>query len=385
MLLTDADLEGKYWADDYRKWHAFQEVPSSLDRDFERRLSSKGWEQEYDAAAELYTRSVFESLGELKFEFQPKFQDKTPDFLLHNQFGESVVADVTVLHGDAISESLEQQSDYLTLTKRLMDIDSSIFAVEVSSAEGSRSSQESGGPVSFEQLVRPVREWVRKQEQQYSDDPNMLWWNHTWYGTRYLSEIFSFKNLGLDMELSVELCLKSEESDEERKLRQYKYNGGVGVGSGSVDNSGDRFELALKKKISYLKKFKHPQSEKGSLPYIIVIFSPYSFTPDSEDIKKVLYGTSTSYDLTSGPSLHDLRQWQFRAGQELRSYSEGIFTNLRRDLLAVLVCKGQIAYPESCEMSMWVNPYADCFSIPQSLFQLKTYTLNREIVCTLPA
>ena len=213
----------------------------------------------------------------------------------------------------------------------------------------------------------------------------MLWWEHTWYGTRHLSEFFSFTDLGIDLKFSVELCLKSEESDEERKLRQYKYSGDIGVASGSVDDTDDKLEGALKKKMSYLEGLVRSLSNDGSLPYIIIVFSSNSFTPDSEDIKKVLYGTSTSYDLTSGPLFHDLRQWQLRTGQELRSYSEGVFTNRRKDLLAVLVCKGHIAYPETCDMSMWVNPYARCFSIPQSLYQLKTYTLNREIVCTPPA
>ena len=384
MLLTDTDLEGKYWADDYRKWHAFQEVPPSLDKAFVGRLSSKGWEREYDDAVELYTRSLFESLGELKFQFQPELQGKTPDFLLHNPFG-SIVADVTVLHGGAMSEALEQQDDYRLLTQKLMDINSSTFAVEVSSAEGSRASQgRGGGQVSFKKLVRPVREWVRKQERQYASDPDMLWWEHTWYGTRHLSEFFSFTDLGIDLKFSVELCLKSEESDEERKLRQYKYSGDIGVASGSVDDTDDKLEGALKKKMSYLEDLVRSLSNDGSLPYIIIVFSSNSFTPDSEDIKKVLYGTSTSYDLTSGSLFHDLRQWQLRAGQELRSYSEGVFANRRRDLLAVLICKGNIEFPESCEMSMWVNPYASCFSIPQSLFQLRTYTLDRQVVSTLP-
>ena len=385
MLLTDTDLEGKYWADDYRKWHAFQEVPPSLDKAFVGRLSSKGWEREYDAAAELYTRSLFESLGELKFQFQPELQGKTPDFLLHNPFG-SIVADVTVLHGGALSESVEQQDDYRLLTQKLMDIDSSIFAVEVPFAEGSRSSYGRGGKqVSFKRLVRPVHEWVRKQERQYASDPEMLWWEHTWYGTRHLSEFFSFTDLGIDLKFSVELCLKSEESDEERKLRQYKYSGDIGVASGSVDDTDDKLEGALKKKMSYLEGLVRSLSNDGSLPYTIIVFSSNSFTPDKEDVEKVLYGPSTGYSLNSGPRFDNLRQWELRAQKGLHSYSEGIFTNRRKDLLAVLVCKGHIAYPESCEMAMWANPYASYFSIPQSLFQLRTYTLDRQIVSTPPA
>ena len=348
-------------------------------------MFSKGWEQEYDTATELYTRSLFESLGELRFEFQPELQGKTPDFLLHNPFGR-IVADVTVLHGGAMSESVEQQDDYRLLTQKLMDIDSSIFAVEVPFAEGSRSSYGRGGKqVSFKRLVRPVHEWVRKQERQYASDPEMLWWEHTWYGTRHLSEFFSFTDLGIDLKFSVELCLKSEESDEERKLRQYKYSGDIGVASGSVDDTDDKLEGALKKKMSYLEGLVRSLSNDGSLPYIIIVFSSNSFTPDKEDVEKVLYGPSTGYSLNSGPRFDNLRQWELRAQKGLHSYSEGIFTNRRKDLLAVLVCKGHIAYPESCEMAMWANPYASYFSIPQSLFQLRTYTLDRQIVSTPPA
>ena len=384
MLLKDADLEGKYWADDYRKWHATQEVPPSLDKELVNRLSSKGWEQEYDAAAELYTRSLFQSLDGLKFQFQPELQGKTPDFLLRD-LSDYVVADVTVLHGGPMSEIDKQQDDYMLLTQKLMDIETDLFATEVWSMEGSRTTKgRGGGPVAFDKILRPVRAWFQKQERDFQSDPVKLRWDYSYDGTRYLSEYFRFEDLGIDLEISVKLRLRSEESDEERKVRHMLHEGGNGPSSAFIDDTEIRLGNALEEKVSYLRQFEHPQPEKGSLPYIIVIFSSDSFTPDREDIEKVLYGPSTSYDLISGPMLRDLRQWELRAGQELRSYSEGVFTNRRKDLLAVLVCKGHIAYPESCDMSMWVNPYASCFSIPQSLYQLKTYTLNREIVCTPP-
>ena len=382
MLLTDSDLEGKYWADDYRKWHASEKVLSSLDKAFVGRLSSKGWEQEYAAAAELYTRSLFESLGELKFQFQPELQGKTPDFLLHNPFG-SIVEDVTVLHGGAMSEALEQQDDYRLLTQKLMDIDSSTFAVEVSSAEGSRASQgRGGGQVSFKRILHPIRAWIRKQEN-YLKSPSELQWQQSWDGNQYWNEYFGFEELGIDLRLLVRLQLKEEETKEQRKFRQMLHEGKIRVSPVSVDNPDDRLEVALKKKMSYLEEFKNPQSEKF-LPYIVIVFGADSFSSDKDQLEKVLYGASTGYALDWSTDFEELRQWQHRRDQEIVSYSEGLFTNRKRNFLAVLACKGYVPCPDSCEMSLWINPYASYFQIPQSLFQLKTYTLDRQIVSTLP-
>ena len=386
MLLADTDLEDKYWADNYRRWHAAEEVLMSLDKEFVGSLSSKGWMQEYDAAAELYTRSLFESLDGLEFEFHPVVQGKTPDFLLRN-LSEDVVADVTVLHGGAMSKSAEQQDDYLLLRRKVMDIDSSIFVVEVFSTEGNRSSYgQGGGQVAFKRIVRPVLEWVRKQEETYLKSPSALIWQRSSYpGSLCVMEHFTFKEFDIDLQFTVCLYLKAEETEEQRKIWQYMYDGDIGVASGFMDDTDNRLEEALKKKVSYLEGFSLSQQEKKLSPYIIIVFSSNSFSPDKEDIEKVLYGPSTGYSLNSGPRFDNLRQWELRAQKGLHSYSEGIFTNRRKDLLAVLVCKGHIAYPESCEMAMWANPYASYFSIPQSLFQLRTYTLDRQIVSTPPA
>lgn len=329
---------------------------------------------------------MFESLGELKFEFQPKFQDKTPDFLLHNQFGESVVADVTVLHGGPTEEYDRQRGDPLCLRREVMTAETDNFAPEIVSMSGNRTVKEQGGgPVSFKKLLPRIRTWIREQEDAYVKSPTELLWQQSRDGGRCVNEYFGFEELGINLRLFIRLNLKEEETKEQRKFRQMLLEGRFTVSPVSVDNTDDRLEVALKKKISYLKKFKHPQSEKGSLPYMIVIFNSDPLMPDKEDLQKVFFGPSNRYYLDSRVALDDLRQWQLRTGQELRSYSEGIFTNRRKDLLAVLVCKGHIVFPDSCEMSMWVNPYASCFRIPQSLYQLKTYTLNREIVCTPPA
>lgn len=395
MILSDADLEGKYWADDYRKWHAAEDVLVPIDRTIVSRLGydvkrghwrkARGiWKQEYDAAAELYTRSLFDDLEGFRFEFQPELQGKTPDFLMHNHFGKSVVADVTVLHGGPMSESAEQQDDYLILRKKIMEIETDTFRPAVFSADGSRSVKgQGGGQVSFDKLLRPVRKWIREQEETYNESPNFMPWQASPKGPCVM-DYFTFADLDIDLQFDVYLYLKSEETDERQKIRRYEYAGDIGVASSFVDNTDDRLEVALKKKMSYLEVFEHPQSEEY-LPYIVIIFSSSSFAPDREDIEKVLFGPSTEYALNSGPSYEDLRQWEQRANQELHSYSDGLFANRKKDLLAVLVCQGHIAFPESCEMSMWLNPYASYFSIPQSLYQLKTYTLNREIVCTPPA
>ena len=215
-----------------------------------------------------------------------------------------------------------------------------------------------------------------------STDPSTMIWQPSAHGTPILIERFEFAKLGVDLQFNVELHLKSEETEAQRRIRQYEYSGAIGVAAGFVNDSDDKLESALKKKMSYLETLGRSLSEKDSLPYMTIVFSSNSFTPDKEDIEKVLFGPSTGYSLSQSPLYDELLQWERRAGQELHSYSEGVFTNRRKDLLAVLVCKGHIAIPDSCEMSMWVNPYASCFRIPQSLYQLKTYTLNREIVCT---
>ena len=382
MLLTDTDLEDKYWADDYRRWHAGEEVPLSLDKEFVGSLSSTGWMQEYDAAAELYTRSLFESLDGLEFEFHPVVQDKTPDFLLPS-LSENVVADVTVLHGGAAYESEEQQEDHQCLSQKIMDEETANFAPVISFMRGSRRVKgRGGGPVSFKRILHPIRAWIRRQED-YLKSPSELQWQQSWDGNQYRNEYFGFEELGIDLRLLVRLQLKEEETKEQRKLRQMLQEGKIRVSPVSVDNPDDRLEVALKKKMSYLEEFKNPQSEK-ILPYIVIVFGADLFSPDKDQLERVLYGASTGYALDWGTDFEKLRQWQQRRDQEIVSYSEGLFTNRKRNFLAVLACKGYVSYPDSCELSLWINPYASYFQIPQSLFQLKTYTLDRQVVSTLP-
>ena len=139
MMLSPEDLVGKYWADYYRKWHASSEVPEALDREVVGKLRSKALEREYDAAAELYTRSLFEDLGGLKFAFQPVLQDKTPDFMLWTQSGKGAIADVTVLHNGPISYLEKQQEDYVLLMQKASAIETEHFATYVLSITGTRS------------------------------------------------------------------------------------------------------------------------------------------------------------------------------------------------------------------------------------------------------
>ena len=264
-----------------------------------------------------------------------------------------------------------------------MDEETANFAPVISFMRGSRRVKgRGGGPVSFKRILHPIRAWIRRQED-YLKSPSELQWQQSWDGNQYRNEYFGFEELGIDLRLLVRLQLKEEETKEQRKLRQMLQEGKIRVSPVSVDNPDDRLEVALKKKMSYLEEFKNPQSEK-ILPYIVIVFGADLFSPDKDQLERVLYGASTGYALDWGTDFEKLRQWQQRRDQEIVSYSEGLFTNRKRNFLAVLACKGYVSYPDSCELSLWINPYASYFQIPQSLFQLKTYTLDRQVVSTLP-
>ena len=107
---------------------------------------------------------------------------------------------------------------------------------------------------------------------------------------------------------------------------------------------------------------------------------------DPMDMEKVLHGSSIGYDLGSGTLNKELRQWTQRSRQGTAvSYEEGLFNGRHKGFLAVLKCTGDFRNANGCELSIWVNPYADLFRIPQPLFPLKTYSLSRQIDCTPPA
>ena len=159
--------------------------------------------------------------------------------------------------------------------------------------------------------------------------------------------------------------------------------GKLGVASPYSDDPDRRLQTAISKKVSYLTKLRHPQSEKDELPYMVIILDGDSYSIDELDMERVLSGPSVGYDLEPRSLNEELYQWKQRNGLgSAESYGEGLFTNRKSDFLAVLKCTGDIRLPLACEMSMWINPYASLFRIPDSLFRLKTYSLRRRIDCT---
>ena len=78
MELSEQDLRGKYWEEDYRRWHATGLVRESADKDLAGKLLSGNWKLEYSAAAELWMRTRFERLERLSFEFQPSLKGENP-------------------------------------------------------------------------------------------------------------------------------------------------------------------------------------------------------------------------------------------------------------------------------------------------------------------
>ena len=387
MILSPQDLVGKYWADYYRKWHASSKVPEALDREVVGKLLSKGWEREYDAAAELYTHSLLQDLGVLKFEFHPVVGGKNPDFLLWNQFGKGALADVRALHSGPITYLEKQQEDYVLLRQKASEIETRHFAIEVLWINGTRSViGKRGGPVAFDKLLYKVRETIGELEQRYCKVPDLLMWEPQFTGkVRSATRRFAFPELDISLELKLAFYLKESETDEHLALKDLQREGKLGVASSYSDAPYHRLQAAIDEKASYLTKLQYPQSEGEKLPYIVIIFDADSYSIDEMDMERALYGPSVGYDLEPRPLNEGLYQWKRRNRLgSAESYGEGVFTNRRNDFLAVLKCTGDIRSRLSCEMSMWINPYASLFRIPQSLFRLKTYSLSRRIDCTPP-
>ena len=388
MILSPQDLVGKYWADYYRKWHASGKVLEPLDREVVGKLLSKGWEREYDAAAELYTHNLLQDLEGLKFEFHPVLGGKNPDFLLWNQFGKGVLADVRALHSGPITYLEKQQEDYVLLRRRASEIETRHFAIEVLWINGTRSViGKHGGPVAFNKLLYKVRETIGELEQRYRKIPGLLMWEPQFTGkVRSATRRFAYPELDISLELEVAFYLKEDETDEHLALKDLQREGKLGVASSYSDAPYHRLQAAIDEKTSYLTKLQYAQSEGEKLPYIVIIFDADSYSIDEMDMERALYGPSVGYDLEPRPLNEGLYQWKRRNRLgSAESYGEGVFTNRRNDFLAVLKCAGDIRSPLSCEMSMWINPYASLFKIPQSLFRLKTYSLSRRIDCTPPA
>ena len=385
-MLSREDLAEKYWADDYLSWHANGEVPEALDREVVGKLLSKGWEQEYDAAAELYTRSLFEDLKGLKFEFHPELQANTPDFRLWTQFGKAVIADVRVLHNSPISHLERQQEDYVLLRQKAHVIATEHFATQILSISGTRSvAGVGGGPVAINKIIQKVRESIDELEQRFGETPSFLRWEQTFMGNiRSAKRRITFPELDISLDLDVAFYLKEDEQDDHLAFRELERQEEIGVASSFSDAPDRRLRDAIGEKTSYLEKVVHSQSAEDRLPYMVILFDVHS--TDETDMEKVLYGPSIGYDLSPRFMNEDLYQWTLRCGPgSAVSHGEGLFTNRRKNFLAALNCTGDIRSPLNCEMAMWVNPYASLFRIPQSLFRLRTYSLTRRIDRTPPA
>ena len=387
MMLSPEDLEGKCWAEYYRRWHASEEVPEALDREVVRNLLSKGWKQEYDTAAELYTRSLFEDLRGLKFEFHPLLRDKKPDFMIWTNSGKRVLVDVKVLHNSPISYIAEQQEDYIFLTQKAKTIATDHFAIDVLSIEGTRSVVGiNGGPVAINKILSKIRATANDLENKHLAVPDLLTWEPQFLDKmRSATRHLAFREFDISLELEVAFYLKKDETDVHLTLRDLKRQGKLDVASTYNDRHDRRLRAAIHKKVSYLSEFSVDQTGEDQLPYVVVIFDADAAI-DELDMETALYGPSVGYDLAPRSSHEDLYQWQQRnrLGPTV-SYGEGLFTSRKKQFLAVLMCAGNIRFPLACEMSMWLNPYASILGIPQPLFRLKTHSLSRRIVCTPPA
>ena len=387
MELSEHDLRDKYWERDYRSWHATGSVRQSADKDLVGKLLSGNWQQEYSAAAELWMRTRFERLG-LNFEFQPNLHGKTPDFLIRERLGRGVVADAAVLHSGPLWDLDSQQKEYQTLRQRILEVETEHFATSVLSIEGSRSvvKGRGGGSVAIRKILHGVRTTANELERKYNQYPNWLSWEPQWMeGVRSATRRLTFPQLSTDLKIEIVFYLKEDETDEHLALRKFENSGAIGVMSTITDEPGKRLNNLLKGKISYLRKFNDRGSETQKLAYMVIIFDPDS-SVDTMYMEKVLHGSSTGYDLGLGNMHEELREWIHRSSpRSLVSYEEGLFNSRHKAFLAVLKCTGDFRNTNGCEPSIWMNPYANLFRIPQPLFQLKTYSLSRQIYCTPPA
>ena len=384
MQLSERDLEGKYWAADYRRWHASGLVEESDGREVAGKLMSGNGEQEYSAAAELWMRTRCEELEGLRFDFHPRLQDKTPDFVFWDVSGALVVADVAVLHSGPMWGVEAEQQEFQDMRRRIHRVETEHFAVKVLSIEGNRSVKgPGGGSVAVRRVVHEVRERVKELEARYGGDPSWLGWEPQWLkGMRSVTRRVCFPELDIDLTLEVAFYLKGDETEEFLSFRGLEDTGKIGVGSGFTDDAGQRIDDVVRGKSSYLSGLTSGEGESEGLAYMVIVFDPDS-SVEPMDVESALHGSSMEYDVGSGPLRDDFRQWARRGSRGVAvSYGEGVFTSRRKRLLGVVKCTGDFRVAGACELSMWVNPYASYFSVPQPLFRLKTYSLNRQVECT---
>ena len=384
MQISEQDLDGRYWALDYRRWHASGLVEESDDREVAGKLMSGNGEQEYSAAAELWMRTRCEELEGLRFDFQPRLQDKRPDFVFRDAHGGRVVVDVAVLHSGPMWGREAEQQEFQDMRRRIHGVETEHFGVKVLSMEGNRSVKgPGGGSVAVRRVVRGVRERVEELEGRYGEDLSWVGWEPQWLeGMRSATRRVCFPELEIDLTLQVAFYLKGDETEEFLSFRGLEDSGKIGVISGFTGDGVQRFDDVVRGKSSYLSGLRSREGESEGLPYMVVIFDPDS-SVEPMDVEKALYGSSMEYDVGSGPLHDDLRQWVRRGSRGVAvSYGEGAFTSRRKRLLGVVKCTGDFRVAGACEPSLWVNPYASCFSVPQPLFRLKTYSLIRRVECT---
>ena len=387
MQLSGEELKGKYWAGDYRRWQTSGLVEESDDREVAGKLMSGHSGLEYSTAAELWMRTRCEELGGLRFDFHPRLQGKTPDFVFWDLSGGRIVADVAVMNNGPMWDIEAEQREYQEIRRKVHGVETEHFGTEVVSIEGQRSPKgPGGGPVAIDRIVRRVREEADELERRYRQYPDWLMWENQWLpGMRSATRRLVFPELSIDLVLHVSFFLKGDETEEFCNLRRREEDGAIGVASSFGDDAAKRVEDVLRRKMSYLEEFHREEAGAGRLPYLVMIIDPDS-SVDRMDMDKALYGPSVGYDLGLGQLNDDLRQWARRGGRkEVVSYGEGLLNGRHRRFLAVLKCTGDFRIAGRWDLSMWLNPYASYFSVPQALFGLKTYSLNRQVECTPPA
>ena len=384
MQLSEQDLGGKYWAKDYRRWQASGLVEESDDREVAGKLMSGDGKLEYSAAAELWMRTHCEELEGLRFDFHPSLQGKTPDFVFWNAYGGRVVVDVAVLHSGPMWGVEAEQQEFQDVRRRIHGVETEHFGVNVLSMEGNRSVKgRGGGSVAVRRVVHEVRERVKELEGRYGGDLSWVGWEPQWLkGMRSVTCRVCFPELDIDLTLQVAFYLKGDETEEFLSFRRLEDSGKIGVISGFNGDGVQRLDNVVRGKSSYLSGLTSGQGESEGLAYMVIVFDPDS-SVEPMDVESALHGSSMEYDVGSGPLRDDLRQWARRGSRGVAvSYGEGVFTGRRRRLLGVVKCTGDFRIAGACELSLWVNPYADYFSVPQPLFRLKTYSLNRQVECT---
>ena len=386
MQLSEQHLEGKYWAADYLRWHASGLAEESDNKEVLGKLMCGNGEQEYSAAAELWMRTRCEELEGLRFDFHPRLQGKTPDFLFWDAYGGRVVADVAVLHSGPMWGVEAEQQEFQDMRQRIHGVETEHFGVRVLSMEGSRSVKGAGGgSVAVRKIVYEVRERVKELERRYGEDSSWLGWEPQWLeGMRSATRRVCFPELNIDLTMQVAFYLKGDETEEFQNFRRLEDAGKIGVGSGFTDDAGKRLDDVVRAKSSYLSELANGEGESGGLPYMVIVFDPDS-SIEPMDMETVLHGSSMEYDMRSGPLNDDLRLWARRGSRGVAvSFGGGVFASGRKRLLGVVKCTGDFRIAGACELSLWVNPYASYSGVPRPLFRLETYSLRREIECTPP-